>query len=104
MLMTKMDLDLLAEHAGIVMNDDEEVGIIWRCFATKVTIDFVGVEIDVDYGVEIKIVTIDRPFCPACNPEAMQKPDIFLLSLLDSLPYQYLVSISRYPSLKLVFS
>ncbi len=102
MLMARIDLDLLEKHAGIVMNDDEEVGIIWRCFDTKTTIDFVGVEIEVDYGIEIKIVTVDRPFCPSCNPQAKDKPDIFLLSLLEPLPYQYLISISRYLSLKLL--
>ncbi len=100
MLLVKSDLDRLEEHAGVNMDDDEEVGIIWRCLRTKATIFFVSVDIEVDYGIEVKLVTIDRPFCPECNPQAKDKPDIFLPSLIEPLPYQYLISIPRYPIIK----
>ncbi len=100
MLLVKSDFDRLEEHAAMHLADDEEVGIIWRCLQTKATILFVDFELEVDYGIAIKSVTIDRPYCPECNPQAKDKPDIFLPSLIEPLPYQYLISIPRHPNLK----
>ncbi len=100
MLLVKSDFDRLEEHAKMCLDDDEEVGVIWRCLHTKATILFVSVDMEVDYGIEVKSVTIDRPYCPDCNPQAKAKPDIFLPSLIEPLPYQYLISIPRHPNLK----
>lgn len=100
MLLVRPDLEKLEEHAGIDMDNDEEAGIIWRCFTTKVTIDFVSVDVEVDYRMEIKVVTVDRPYCPECNPQAKFSPDIFLPSLIEPLPYEYLVSLPRHPILE----
>lgn len=102
MLMIRNDLQTLAGHAGIVIDDDEEVGIIWRCFECKSTIDYVAVEIRVDYGVQVVRVEIDRPYCPECDPWAKLRPEIYLPSIYQPITQEDLVSVSRYPSLKLV--
>lgn len=100
MLLVRSDFDRLEERATMHLDDDEEVGIIWHCLCAKATILFISVDIEVDYGIEIKTVAIDRPYCPECNSQAKDKPDIFLPSLIEPLPYQYLISLPRYPNLK----